>query len=196
MSLSPSPVALVNDTAEPSPCVLLAHRIVLSKGRISPDGGDLVDNTNTELHLQMIDQIRARIPVTYEAASNALDKTGGSLIDALALLENECVIEEPASERWQKVESLISGWIDKGRATRLLVKQNQEVVAQVPVSAGIVGALLAPKLTLLGAVAALAGGCRLELEPIPSASDVTDLLDEINVSDARVAAEDPNVLLH
>lgn len=117
--------------------------------------------------------------------------------------------EQPTSERWQKIESLLSGWIEKARTTRLLVRQDQEVVAQVPVSAGLIGALLAPKLTLIGAVAALVGGCRLELEPIKTSgvealdatlvtgiSDVTDLFDEIDVSDARVATEDHTLLLH
>jgi len=128
--------------------------------------------------------------------------------------QDECVAEQSASDRWQKIESLITGWIEKGRTTRLLVKQNQEVVAQVPVSAGLIGAILAPKLTLLGAVAALAGGCRLEIEPIKTSgadvlealdslsapdtldtalktgvSEVTDLLDEVGLSDARVARD-------
>lgn len=98
--------------------------------------------------------------------------------------QDEYVAEQSASDRWQKIESLISGWIEKGRTTRVLVKQNQEVVAQVPVSAGLIGAILAPKLTLLGAVAALAGGCRLEIEPIKaSGENVLDTLDTLETLD-------------
>lgn len=180
-----------------------------------------MDNLITaEQQLDLIDQIRARIPVTYEEANNALDKTGGNLIDALALLENEYIAEQPAVKRRQKIESLISGWIEKGRATRLLVKQNQEVVAQVPVSVGLVGAILSPRLALIGAVAALAGGCRLELEPIKAeaseedtqktrealdaslttgVSEVANLPDELDLLDARVAratTEDHTSLPH
>jgi len=46
------------------------------------------------------------------------------------------------------------------------VKQDDQVLVEIPVTAGVVGALLAPQLAIIGAVAALVSKCTVEIEKI------------------------------
>ena len=58
----------------------------------------------------------------------------------------------------------IKALIRKGNVTRLRVKRRGRVVVEVPVTAGVVGAVIAPELALIGAAACLVTGCSLEVE--------------------------------
>jgi hypothetical protein len=55
--------------------------------------------------------------------------------------------------------------IRQGNVRRLIVKNDQgQTVVELPLTAGVVGALLAPALAALGAIAALAGHYTLVVE--------------------------------
>jgi len=61
----------------------------------------------------------------------------------------------------KKVKEIIS----EGNAQRIIIKnENDEVIAEFPLTAGAVGALLAPTLAALGAIAALLTKCTLIVE--------------------------------
>jgi hypothetical protein len=47
---------------------------------------------------------------------------------------------------------------------RILVKQGDHVIAEFPLTVGVVGAALAPALAALGAIAALVTDCTIEVE--------------------------------
>jgi len=54
--------------------------------------------------------------------------------------------------------------IHEGNVRRVLVKQGSRTVVEFPVTVGVVGALAAPVLAALGAVAALLSECTIEVE--------------------------------
>jgi hypothetical protein len=54
--------------------------------------------------------------------------------------------------------------VHEGNVRRVVVKQAGKTVAEFPLTAGVVGALLAPMLAALGAVVALAKDCTVEVE--------------------------------
>ena len=54
--------------------------------------------------------------------------------------------------------------IHEGNVRRVVVKQGSRTVAEVPVTVGVVGALAAPTLAALGALAALLTECTIEVE--------------------------------
>ncbi len=54
--------------------------------------------------------------------------------------------------------------IHEGNVRRVVVKQGARTVAEFPMTVGVVGALAAPVLAALGAVAALLGECTIEVE--------------------------------
>jgi uncharacterized protein DUF4342 len=54
--------------------------------------------------------------------------------------------------------------IHEGNVRRVVVKQGARTVVEFPVTVGVVGALMAPALAALGAVAALLSECTIEVE--------------------------------
>lgn len=55
--------------------------------------------------------------------------------------------------------------LDEGNANRIIVENEQgKALLEIPVTIGLVGALLAPWLAALGAVAAIATKCKIRVE--------------------------------
>jgi hypothetical protein len=60
--------------------------------------------------------------------------------------------------------------IQEGNARRIVIKQGDRIVAEFPLTAGVVGALVAPVLAAIGALIALVKDCSIEVEKVISAS--------------------------
>jgi hypothetical protein len=79
-----------------------------------------------------------------------------------------------AQESQQKVDSVratgtelidtIKDLIHEGNVRRITIKQDGHTIAEFPLSFGVVGAALAPALAAIGAIAALAADCTIEIE--------------------------------
>ena len=54
--------------------------------------------------------------------------------------------------------------IHEGNVRRVVIKQGEETVAEFPLTIGVVGAVLAPVLAAIGALAALLTDCSIEVE--------------------------------
>jgi len=54
--------------------------------------------------------------------------------------------------------------IHEGNVRRVVIKQGDGVVAEFPLTAGVVGALLVPVLAAIGALVALLKDCSIEVE--------------------------------
>jgi hypothetical protein len=54
--------------------------------------------------------------------------------------------------------------IHEGNVRRVRVRQGERTIAEFPLSAGIVGAVLAPALAAIGAIVALAKDCTIDVE--------------------------------
>ena len=59
--------------------------------------------------------------------------------------------------------------IHEGNVHRIVIKQGEETVAEFPLTFGVVGALLAPVLAAIGAVAALLTDCTIGVERVAEA---------------------------
>jgi len=64
------------------------------------------------------------------------------------------------SELLEKVKQIIH----EGNIRRVVIKQGDRVVAEFPLTAGVVGTLLAPVLAAIGALVALLKDCSIEVE--------------------------------
>jgi len=60
----------------------------------------------------------------------------------------------------KKVKELVH----EGNIRRLIVKQDDRTILEIPLTLGVAGILLAPTLAALGAVAALVGECTIIVE--------------------------------
>ncbi|NLZ43322.1 MAG: DUF4342 domain-containing protein [Clostridia bacterium] len=121
----------------------------------------------TDELLEKIEEIRRRFPVSYEKARQVLEETSGNLVEALILLEKRT----KNGHSRELIEKLQKLW-EEGNRSKIRVRKGNEVLVEVPVTAGVAGALLAPHLTLVGAVAALAAKYRIEV-------DKADRVDEV-----------------
>jgi hypothetical protein len=54
--------------------------------------------------------------------------------------------------------------IHEGNVRRVIVKRDEETIAEFPLTAGVVGAVVAPPLAAIGAIAALVTNCTIEVE--------------------------------
>jgi hypothetical protein len=74
--------------------------------------------------------------------------------------------------RLQGIELLekLKQTIHEGNARRIVVKQEDRVVAEFPLTAGVVGAVFAPILAAIGALVALLKDCSIEVERTTSNS--------------------------
>ncbi len=74
--------------------------------------------------------------------------------------------------------------IHEGNVRRIIIKQDNRVVAEFPLTFGVVGAILAPVLAALGAIAALLAECTIVVErtdaPAAPAEEALAPRDEFN----------------
>lgn len=116
-------------------------------------------------NIEKIDLVRERMNVTYEEAKQALVATNWDVIEAIIKLEREELSrKEEIFVRGSELVEKIKEIVRKGNINRLKVKQDDKILVEIPVTAGVVGALLAPQLAIIGAVAALVSKCTVEIE--------------------------------
>lgn len=115
--------------------------------------------------LEKIDLLRNRADLSYGEAKKFLDEADGDVVQALVLIERE------GKQRYEKIYSKgsellerIKELIRQGNVNKIRVKTRENVVLEIPVTAGVVGAMIAPSLAIIGAVAALATNCSIEVE--------------------------------
>jgi hypothetical protein len=56
--------------------------------------------------------------------------------------------------------------IEEGNVRRIVIKQHDRIIAEFPLAVGVVGAVLAPMLAAVGAIAALVTDCKIEVERV------------------------------
>jgi Domain of unknown function (DUF4342) len=82
---------------------------------------------------------------------------------------------------WESVKAEGGALLDKlkdllreGNIRRVRVRQGDRTIAEFPLTAGIVGAVLAPELAAIGALIALAKDCSIDVERTTGASASPD----------------------
>jgi len=115
-----------------------------------------------EINLEAIDAVRERTGVSYKEAKEALEQSGGSVVDAIVLLE------EKAGAKTDDVLEKIKAAVKEGNVNKIRVKRDGKVLLTVPVNAGIAGGLVglavAPWWGILAAAAAAYGlNCKFEI---------------------------------
>ena len=72
---------------------------------------------------------------------------------------------------WETIEAKGEAFLDQlkkiiaeGNVRRVRVRQRERVIAEFPLTVGVVGAMLAPMLAAIGAVVALAAECTIDVE--------------------------------
>lgn len=127
------------------------------------------------VEMEKVDAVRERTGASYREAYQALKDCNGSVIEAIIQLEAQGGFEkkeftaDPTGENQYYVKGSqlvekVKELIRRGNVTRIKIKKQEEVLLDFPVTIGVVGAVVAPYLVLLGAVAALVSHATIEVE--------------------------------
>lgn len=114
---------------------------------------------NDELErLEKVDLVQQRTGLDFRTSRSLLEESDWDLLEALTLYETSKAVDGcTLVERFKKV-------VNRGNNTKIVVKSKEDTVMKLPVTAGIVGAIFAPKLALLGAAGCLLSKCSLTLQ--------------------------------
>jgi hypothetical protein len=128
-----------------------------------------------EITLEKIELVKDRTGVSYKEAKEALEATEGNVVDAIIKIEEEIneKVGKKVTDKGEVLVAKIKEYIKKGNISKIVVKKDDEVVLRVPVTVGVVGTVLAPWVTAIGAIAALGARCTVVL--IKDDGDIIDL---------------------
>lgn len=140
-----------------------------------------------DINLEKIDILRERTGVSYKEAKEVLERAEGNIVDALIELEerNKHSWVESMGVAGNEVIEKLKAIIKKGNVTRVILKKDGEVLLNIPVTAGAIGVMLAPMVSLLGVSTALVS--KMTIEIVKSDGQVYDLNDmaEEKVNDLK-----------
>jgi hypothetical protein len=71
---------------------------------------------------------------------------------------------ETTKVQGDKVLETVKGIVREGNVRRIVIKQGEDSIAEFPLTAGVVGAVFAPVLAAIGALAALLTDCTIAVE--------------------------------
>jgi uncharacterized protein DUF4342 len=81
---------------------------------------------------------------------------------------------------WQKLEgtteqvfSQLRKLVEEGNIRRVVVKQKGKTIAEFPLTAGVIGAVIAPVAAAIGALSALIADCTIEVEKVVHEPETT-----------------------
>lgn len=118
-----------------------------------------------EISLEKIELVKDRTGVNYKEAKDALIKAEGSVVDAIIMIEDEIDIA-PKSKAADQVSQMIENvkqLIHKGNVSKIVIRKEEEIILNVPVNLGIVGAVWLFWPTVVATIAALGMKCTIEL---------------------------------
>ncbi|MDO9574513.1 MAG: DUF4342 domain-containing protein, partial [Candidatus Contubernalis sp.] len=101
------------------------------------------------ISLEKIDLLRDRTGATYKEARFALETTGGEVVEALVILEEQSkswLEEGPHTDFINKAKEFAK----KSTDIRISVKSHEKTVVEIPAPLGVAGAVFLPKAVALG----------------------------------------------
>lgn len=143
--------------------------------------------------LEKIDEVVKRTNVSYKEAKKALEKTDWDVIDAVIYIEENCVevkCDCNAKKKGEEIISQVKKIVEKGNVIKITIKKDNEVILNIPITAGAVGMVFAPILSLVGLTAALITECTIEITKVNG--EVIYLNDEVDKSVNKVKDEFEN----
>ena len=134
-----------------------------------------------EVTLEKIELVKDRTGVSYKEAKDALEAADGSVVDAIISIEE--VIDTETSKSVQDqgaaVVENVKNLVKKGNVSKIVVKKNDgEVLLNLPVTAGLVTAVLAPWGVLAGILSTFLFKCVVEV--VKDDGTVIDVTDRAN----------------
>jgi hypothetical protein len=146
---------------------------VVGRGHTSTAQHDSLGRSKVESadRLTKVEMIRERTGLSYAEAAALLDEAEGDVLGALILHEQRSQAQGTRTAQWEVFETKghelaakIKELVKRGNVTKVRIKRDGRTLAELPVTAGVVGAVVSPHLALLGSAACLLGRCSIEIE--------------------------------
>ena len=126
----------------------------------------------SQVTIEAIDKVLERFPnATYKQAKEALEKTDGSVVDAIIYLETNCKESNPSSKKTTEIfgkntdelKEQVLDLIKKSSVVRIIIEKYEKTMLNIPFTIGVVGAIIGPMLTLVGLSAAVLSKCKIKV---------------------------------
>ena len=98
--------------------------------------------------------------------------------------------QETIKVQGDKVFEQVKRLIHEGNIRRVVVKQDDKVVAEFSLTIGVVGAAIAPPLAAIGALVALLTNCSVELERVHEGERPADAPEQVTATGAEALPEE------
>lgn len=118
-----------------------------------------------DITLDKIELVKDRTGVSYREARNALEEANGSVVDAIIAIEEEINLSVASGRHVKGYEGIIDNIkaaVRKGNMARIIIKNGDVTLINLPLTVSIAGAVLAPWAVIIGTVAAAGANCRIE----------------------------------
>ncbi len=117
-----------------------------------------------EISLEKIDLIRERTGLSYKDAKEVLEKHDGNVVEALIDIEqNQSSWSDNISNKGDAIIEKLKEALRKGNVTKITIKKDGDIIVNIPVTAGVIGALLAAPMAAFGLTAAVIAKCSIEI---------------------------------
>ena len=100
--------------------------------------------------LEKIDKIVERTGVTFEEARDALNACNGDVVEAIILIQSGQDGKQDKEGKGSEIIATLKEYIRKGNVSRIIVENDGEVVLSIPVTVGVIGAVIAPVIAVIG----------------------------------------------
>ena len=119
-----------------------------------------------EVTLEKIELVKDRTGVSYKEAKDALEAADGSVVDAIIAIEDtlDGVEKKNVSEQSAAILENVNELVKKGNVAKIVVRKSDgEVLLNLPVTAGLLAAIVAPWGVLAGVLTSFAFKCVVEV---------------------------------
>lgn len=108
------------------------------------------------INLELVDELRKRANVTYDEAKEALEKCNGDILEALIYLEKEKKVNTTKTNcKESSFFASLKALIKKCHAIKFLIKKDENVVINLPLTIVILVTIILPPLTIAALLIAL-----------------------------------------
>lgn len=132
-----------------------------------------------EITLEQIELVKDRTGVSYKEAKEALEFAGGNVVDAIIYIEDniDAAGEKKDLSKLDEFKEFVKDTVKKGNVNRIKVYKEDELVLNLPLSAGIIGVVLFRWWGLIAAVLAT-GITKCKVELVKEDGTVIDITDK------------------
>lgn len=118
-----------------------------------------------EITLDMIDSVVARTNATFQQAKEALEKTNGDVVDAIIYIESSKKnnMADDIADKGNEIIKKVKEILKKGNVTKIIVRKDEEIILNIPVTAAAIGAIISVPLALMGLGGAVLSKCKIEI---------------------------------